>query len=1099
MPPLHFYERYAPNSNTEEILRGLVEDGLDINARDSKGLCILGSILSHYTPDLKSAQMFVRLGADVNARDNSGESLLHKVIQKIKKPLEWLQFLITEGADYMLPDPHGYSLIQLVMMYSAQDTTKELIDYFVRLGVSNSLQSGNPNELHIASAFWYDPDGDYDDFTDHPQVGVLSEYRVQSRPVDETDKHGATPLHYAASIDESNVGRLLKAGADPTRLTNEGASPLHIAAVACQPSIVGLLLSEYKKRGVLRHLLDLQDKGPAKRTALHYACRSGYPESVRYLISHGADVHAMDARGLTPLQAAMEFPQESRLWETNLRETVRGYLVHLSDDFRPKKASNRNYDWQRGLRKSTDIVSLLAGVGVDLNQETIVDGSCFTPLDMAIRYDFGDMVRHLLEHGVRPRDEDAVAMFDNQPEVEANDQLLQQISIENQTSINKTGSPGARRRTVLRAVCRLLENGKYSSIREFVRQGGLALDLTDPWCSSLLRDLASRGHVTFLRSLQEEFDIISHAGRTKVEEDSETLLGEACRSRSPNLSMIKLLVEEFSFDVNEISFPLPSRLIFSRATPLHFLALGSHWWQMEAIEYLLERGADIEARNYNGQTPLLVALTNKYPETYWIEEIVSVLLHHGADPNVCGNHEYPGSCLEIAGSAAVTRLLLDHGADASGPSSLESLTHAATILDVEMAQLLIEAGQDVNFHARERYPLHEAAHREQDKGEKLGPEWIVKSIKMCKLLLSNGANPFRTYADATNILQAIIENHGVTDSFFEIPGLDVEHRGREQRTLLISACVPSIMPWDGTTSTRYRDSRALAKPRTIIKLLKLKAMVDAVDEQGRTALHWLCTMVGELSEEYKESFNALLERSTSLIHVKDDNGATPFHLALASRQTWVVRRLMDVGADIKEADHHGNTALHHYAPDLVGEKPLAEAAAEDFSWLLSQGLDIDARNHVGETPLFVFSSAGWEPPRQRPTKEDTVFHDEYLGLFIEAGADVGVRNKKGETLLHVVAGKRIKVSGNRPNDEWNMEKLVSDAENMFKKFLDLGVDPRVEDDELKTAIDCAVARGREGIVRLFKGEGKKVDLDEGEDGDNNDEISEPGYEMIELE
>jgi hypothetical protein len=40
--------------------------------------------------------------------------------------------------------------------------------------------------------------------------------------------------------------------------------------------------------------------------------------------------------------------------------------------------------------------------------------------------------------------------------------------------------------------------------------------------------------------------------------------------------------------------------------------------------------------------------------------------------------------------------------------------------------------------------------------------------------------------------------------------------------------------------------------------------------------------------------------------------------------------------------------------------------------------------------------------------------------------------------------------------------------------MELGVDPRAEDDELRTAIDVAVARNLSAIIRLFSEEGKRI-------------------------
>lgn len=58
--------------------------------------------------------------------------------------------------------------------------------------------------------------------------------------------------------------------------------------------------------------------------------------------------------------------------------------------------------------------------------------------------------------------------------------------------------------------------------------------------------------------------------------------------------------------------------IGSNATVLHLLASADSFWQLEAIGYLVGKGAEVNATNAHGQTPLHIAAagyvsTNFYP------------------------------------------------------------------------------------------------------------------------------------------------------------------------------------------------------------------------------------------------------------------------------------------------------------------------------------------------------------------------------------------------------------------------------------------------------------------------------------------------------
>jgi ankyrin repeat protein len=77
------------------------------------------------------------------------------------------------------------------------------------------------------------------------------------------------------------------------------------------------------------------------------------------------------------------------------------------------------------------------------------------------------------------------------------------------------------------------------------------------------------------------------------------------------------------------------------------------------VEFLLGRGAPIDARNREGRTALMFAATGPFPKT------VSLLLERGAAPNVTDTAEgwSPLMFAAAEGHRAVARHLLEHGAD----------------------------------------------------------------------------------------------------------------------------------------------------------------------------------------------------------------------------------------------------------------------------------------------------------------------------------------------------------------------------------------------------------------------------------------------------
>src|SRR5262245_13894845 len=112
--------------------------------------------------------------------------------------------------------------------------------------------------------------------------------------VNAADDHGVTPLARACeNASVAVVEILLKAGANPNAAQTSGLTPLMIAAQTGNVQVVKALLARDARVNAVTTATGV--------TALMWAVAAPHPDTVTALIEAGADVHASSSKGFTPL------------------------------------------------------------------------------------------------------------------------------------------------------------------------------------------------------------------------------------------------------------------------------------------------------------------------------------------------------------------------------------------------------------------------------------------------------------------------------------------------------------------------------------------------------------------------------------------------------------------------------------------------------------------------------------------------------------------------------------------------------------------------------------------------------------------------------
>ncbi|KAL1910470.1 hypothetical protein Sste5344_003719 [Sporothrix stenoceras] len=227
-----------------------------------------------------------------------------------------------------------------------QDRDVEVIRYVVRDSIKNYVRWVQDHKLKLIDQALASPGADAEEVgivrykaaalhvnadqpnhADRTPLGDAAEpirlFLQFVRHVDTPDARGVRPLHLASTQSEVCVGELLAASADPEDATLHGLTPLHLAARARQSNIVGRLLDPIRNWGgstaTPMAVCTVDEVG---WQLLHYACRSGRPETVALLLEF-LEAGGIDAGTLpSMLDACAESAQEQPLWESYLPQWV---------------------------------------------------------------------------------------------------------------------------------------------------------------------------------------------------------------------------------------------------------------------------------------------------------------------------------------------------------------------------------------------------------------------------------------------------------------------------------------------------------------------------------------------------------------------------------------------------------------------------------------------------------------------------------------------------------------------------------------------------------------------------------------------------------
>jgi ankyrin repeat protein/beta-lactamase regulating signal transducer with metallopeptidase domain/Tol biopolymer transport system component len=602
----------------------LLAKGAQIDARDNAGNTPLHAAADFPSVGKDLLELLIAKGADVKARNEAGQTPLHRVsmIRRLDKRIELTaQVLLAHGAEVDAKDESGRTPLH----FAVENGNQKLVDVLVAKGADlEAKNAAGATALHLAAA--------------NGRSDLVELLVNRGANVNSIDSERRTPLHYASRRGNNETAeRLIAKGAEVNAKAAHGETPAQLAILMNRnhKDTVTLLLSKgaaissiqlaaylgdlARVEAFLENGVGVNTQDPCSPTPLHAAAMGGQKEVAEFLLSKGAlvntDFAALRGAGARPLQYAAFAGSKG----------VAELLIQKGAEIDAKNKDGLTALHYAVSGRDIDTARLLIAQGADVNAK--LQGPWgWTPLHYGAYYGAKDLVLLLLDHGADINAQTANGTMPSMMAAQRGHEDVVRLLIDK-------GAALSNRDGLLFWACRnqqkdlaelLIRKGANVNSKAWGDDAPLALETIHGGYTNATKP----ADIPRLRGVLEV--LLDHGADPDAKDRWDwSLLHYTCEE----FDLAKLLLDKGA-NPNAVENERGLR-------PLH---LAADEGRTAAVELLISRGADVNAKDYSGRTAL------------WYAEDLG-------DNDMFGRpRKTPLTAEAKAAKQEVTRILREHGA-----------------------------------------------------------------------------------------------------------------------------------------------------------------------------------------------------------------------------------------------------------------------------------------------------------------------------------------------------------------------------------------------------------------------------------------------------